>query len=210
MVEVSTEELFLWINNILSKREGDKDSLYLLIDLKGGITRSEINSLRIKPEEVINMKVSLETLKVDWIEFKQKEKPIQYMSSSCYWRDLKLEVNIPEGNNSGIYLRGIYEIQVLDSYGEELDSHNMGALYSRITPSTSAEKPAGSWQEMDITLANRHITVKLNGTTIIDNQPALGPTGGAMSHDVFAPGPIYLQGDHGKVSYRNIVLTPIK
>ena len=124
--------------------------------------------------------------------------------------NLKLEVNIPEGNNSGIYLRGIYEIQVLDSYGEELDSHNMGALYSRITPSTSAEKPAGSWQEMDITLANRHITVKLNGTTIIDNQPALGPTGGAMSHDVFAPGPIYLQGDHGKVSYRNIILTPIK
>ena len=93
MIEVSTEELFLWINNILSKREGDKDSLYLLIDLKGGITRSEINSLRIKTEKIINMKVSLDTLKVNWIEFKHDEKPIQYISSCCYWRNLKLEVN---------------------------------------------------------------------------------------------------------------------
>ncbi|XOV95087.1 MAG: DUF1080 domain-containing protein [Bacteroidota bacterium] len=123
--------------------------------------------------------------------------------------NLKLEVNIPKGNNSGVYLRGIYEIQVFDSYGEPLDSHNMGALYSRITPSTNAEKPADTWQTLDITLVDRHITVILNGTTIIDNQPALGPTGGAISHDVFAPGPIYLQGDHGKVAYRNIVLTPI-
>lgn len=123
--------------------------------------------------------------------------------------NLTLEVNIPKGNNSGVYLRGIYEIQVLDSYGEPLDSHNMGALYSRITPSTAAEKPADTWQTLDITLVDRHVTVILNGTKIIDNQPALGPTGGAISHDVFAKGPIYLQGDHGKVSYRNIVLKPI-
>ncbi|WP_339903598.1 DUF1080 domain-containing protein [uncultured Cyclobacterium sp.] len=124
--------------------------------------------------------------------------------------NLKLEVNVPKGNNSGVYLRGIYEIQVVDSYGKPLDSHNMGALYSRIQPSQAAEKPAGEWQSMDITLVDRHVTVVLNGKTIIDNQPALGPTGGAMSADVLAPGPIYLQGDHGNVSYRNIVLTPVK
>ena len=123
--------------------------------------------------------------------------------------NLTLEVNVPEGSNSGIYLRGNYEIQVMDSYGKELDSHNMGALYSRITPSVAAEKPAGEWQEMDITLVDRHVTVKLNGTTIIDNQPVYGPTGGAMNADVFMKGPIYLQGDHGKVSYRNIVLRPV-
>ena len=63
---------------------------------------------------------------------------------------------------------------------------------------------------MEITLCKRHVTVILNGTKIIDNQPAYGPTGGAIIADVFIPGPIYLQGDHGKVSYRNIVLTPIK
>ncbi|SHJ01745.1 protein of unknown function [Tangfeifania diversioriginum] len=123
--------------------------------------------------------------------------------------NLTLEVNIPEGSNSGVYLRGMYEVQVVDSYGKEVDSHNMGALYSRITPSEAAEKPAGEWQTMDITLYKRHLTVKLNGTTIIDNQPVYGPTGGAISADLYSPGPIYLQGDHGKVLYRNLVLTPI-
>lgn len=123
--------------------------------------------------------------------------------------NLKLEVNVPKGNNSGVYLRGMYEIQVFDSYGKALDSHNMGAVYSRITPSVAAEKPGGEWQSLDITLYDRHVTVKLNGKTIIDNQPVYGPTGGAIIADVFKPGPIYLQGDHGKVSYRNMVLTPI-
>ncbi|MDP2334843.1 MAG: DUF1080 domain-containing protein [Bacteroidota bacterium] len=123
--------------------------------------------------------------------------------------NLKLEVNVPEGSNSGVYLRGMYEIQVLDSYKKPLDSHNMGALYSRITPSVAAEKPSGTWQTMDITLCDRHITVILNGTKIIDNQPVYGPTGGAMKSDVNTPGPIYLQGDHGKVEYRNLVLIPI-
>jgi hypothetical protein len=123
--------------------------------------------------------------------------------------NLKLEVNVPEGSNSGVYLRGIYEVQVMDSYGKPLDSQNMGALYSRITPSVAAEKPAGEWQQMDITLYKRHLTVVLNGQKIIDNQPVKGVTGEAMTADEFIPGPIYLQGNHGKVSYRNMVLTPI-
>lgn len=123
--------------------------------------------------------------------------------------NLKLEVNVPAHSNSGVYLRGMYEIQVVDSYGKELDSHNMGGLYSRIKPTVAAEKKGGEWQTMDITLCQRHVTVILNGKKIIDNQPAFGPTGGAMSADVFKAGPIYLQGDHGKVSYRNMILTPI-
>ncbi len=123
--------------------------------------------------------------------------------------NLKLEVNVPAGSNSGVYLRGIYEIQVVDSLGKALDSHNMGALYSRITPSVAAEKKAGEWQTMDITLVDRHVTVVLNGTTIINNQPVLGCTGGAMWSDESRPGPIYLQGDHGAVSYRNLALRPV-
>ena len=123
--------------------------------------------------------------------------------------NIKLEVNVPAGSNSGVYLRGMYEIQVSDSYQKELDPHNMGALYSRIKPSVNAEKPAGTWQSLDITLCERHLTVILNGIKIIDNQPVYGPTGGAILSDVFSPGPIYLQGDHGKVAYRNILLTPI-
>jgi len=123
--------------------------------------------------------------------------------------NITIEVNIPRGSNSGIYLRGIYEVQVLDSDKKSLDSHNMGAIYSRITPSLSAEKPAGEWQSLDITLCERHVTVILNGKMIIDNQPLLGVTGGALTADEFLPGPIYLQGDHGKVSYQNFVLRPI-
>jgi hypothetical protein len=122
---------------------------------------------------------------------------------------LTLDVNIPEHSNSGVYLRGMYEIQVVDSYGKELDSHNMGGLYSRIKPTSAAEKKGGEWQTMEMILCDRYVTVILNGVKIIDNQPAYGPTGGAMQADVFKAGPIYLQGDHGKVSYRNLVLTPI-
>lgn len=123
--------------------------------------------------------------------------------------NLKLEVNVGEGENSGIYLRGIYEIQISNSYGRDLDSHNMGAVYSRIAPRLSAEKPAGQWQTLDLTLLDRHVTVILNGKTIIDNRPVLGCTGGALWSDPFKPGPIYLQGDHTGIRYRNIVLTPI-
>ena len=85
----------------------------------------------------------------------------------------------------------------------------MGAIYSRITPVKSAEKPAGQWQTMNITLLDRHVTVELNGKVIIDNEPLLGCTGGALWADESRPGPIYLQGDHLAVDYRNIVLTPI-
>ena len=123
--------------------------------------------------------------------------------------NLTLEVNIPKGGNSGIYLRGIYEVQVSDTYGRNLDSHNMGGIYSRITPTVAAEKPAGQWQTMDITLLDRHVTVILNGKTIIDNQPILGCTGGAMWSDESKPGPFYLQGDHTGINYRNIRLKPI-
>jgi len=123
--------------------------------------------------------------------------------------NLKLEVRTQEGSNSGIYLRGIYEVQVAETFGKPVDSHNMGALYSRITPAVAAEKPIGEWQTLDITLVDRHLTVILNGKTIIDNQPVLGCTGGAMSSDESKPGPIYLQGDHTNIDYRNMVLRPV-
>jgi hypothetical protein len=123
--------------------------------------------------------------------------------------NLQAEVNVPAGSNSGIYLRGLYEVQVADSYGKKPDSHNMGAIYSRRAPEIAAEKPAGEWQKLDITLVRRHATVYLNGKKIIDNAPLYGPTGGALTADEFSPGPIYLQGDHGRVMYRNIVLTPV-
>ena len=142
---------------------------------------------------------------------KEKGKHFGNLRTDAEFEDfnLKTEVRTQEGSNSGIYLRGIYEVQVMESFGKPLDSHHMGALYSRITPSVAAEKPIGEWQTLDITLVDRHLTVILNGKTIIDNAPVLGCTGGAMSSDEFKPGPIYLQGDHTNVDYRNMVLTPV-
>lgn len=124
--------------------------------------------------------------------------------------NIKLDVNAPPRSNSGVYLRGMYEVQVAESYGKPLNwGGSMGAIFTRILPTTNAEKPAGEWQTLDITLLDRHVTVLLNGTTIVENQPVYGATGGAIQSDIFAPGPIYLQGDHTGISYRNIVLTPI-
>jgi hypothetical protein len=119
------------------------------------------------------------------------------------------ETRTQKDSNSGIYLRGIYEIQVAETYGRPVDPHNMGALYSRITPTVAAEKPIGEWQTFDITLVDRHVTVILNGQKIIDNQPVLGCTGGALTSDELKPGPIYLQGDHTSIDYRNIVIRPV-
>lgn len=142
---------------------------------------------------------------------KAKDKHFGNLRTDAEFEDfnLKTEVRTQEASNSGIYLRGIYEVQIMESFGKAVDSHHMGALYSRITPSVAAEKPVGEWQTLDITLVDRHLTVILNGTTIIDNQPVLGCTGGAMSSDEFKPGPIYLQGDHTNIDYRNMVLRPV-
>lgn len=142
---------------------------------------------------------------------KEKGKHFGNLRTDAEFEDfnLKLEVRTLAGSNSGIYLRGIYEVQVMESYGKPLDSHHMGALYSRITPSVSAEKAIGEWQTFDITLVDRHLTVVLNGKTIIDNQPVLGCTGGALTSDETKPGPIFLQGDHTDVHYRNMVLRPV-
>jgi hypothetical protein len=122
---------------------------------------------------------------------------------------LTLETRVGKGGNSGIYLRGIYEVQVVDSFGKPLDPHHMGGIYSRICPTVSAEKQAGEWQTIDITLVDRHATVVLNGKKIIGNQPIEGCTGGALWSDQVRPGPIYFQGDHTGIEYRNIVLRPV-
>jgi len=120
---------------------------------------------------------------------------------------LHIEVNVPEGSNSGIYLRGRHEIQVQDDHGKEPHARHMGGVYGQVTPTSNPSLPAGEWQSFDITLLGRWVTVVLNGETIIAHQEIPGITGGALDSHEGEPGPIYLQGDHGRVLYRNIVLT---
>jgi len=132
------------------------------------------------------------------------------MSTRTDFYDFNLEydVRVPAKSNSGVYLRGRYEIQVLDSYGKEVDCHNMAAYYGRVTPSVAAEKKPDEWQHVSVTLYRRHLTVVLNGVKIIDNAPVVGITGGAIDADEFVPGPIYLQGDHSDADYKNMILRP--
>ena len=123
--------------------------------------------------------------------------------------DLSYDVLVGKKCNSGVYLRGRYELQVNDSFGRKPDCHNMAALYDLVAPTVSAEKPAGEWQHVDVTLYRRHITVTLNGVKIIDNQPVPGVTPGAIDGNEFVPGPILLQGDHSNASFKNMILTKI-
>jgi len=132
------------------------------------------------------------------------------MSKRADFYDFNLEydVRVPKKSNSGVYLRGRYEIQVLDSYGQAVDRHNMAAYYGRVVPSVAAEKKPGEWQHVSVTLYRRHLTVVLNGVKIIDNAPVTGVTGGAIDAHEFATGPIYLQGDHSDADFKNMILRP--
>jgi hypothetical protein len=121
---------------------------------------------------------------------------------------LRIEVNCPTNANSGIYLRGRYEVQVEDDSMPEPPSHHMGAVYGFLAPAPEQPRRPGVWQTFDITLVGRWVTVVQNGQTIIDNKEIPGITGGAFDSHEELPGPIYLQGDHGGIAYRNIVLTP--
>lgn len=124
-----------------------------------------------------------------------------------FW--LHAEFLIESQRNSGIYLRGMYEAQVVDRDSRMQGIQGPGAIFGRIKPSENAANPPGEWNTYDLTLVNRHVTVVLNGVTVIDNQPVIGPTGGAIHTDPMSPGPIYLQGDHTAVKYRNIYLAPV-
>ena len=123
---------------------------------------------------------------------------------------LHLEFRVPKGENSGVYLRGRYELQVDDAAGLAPSSHHLGGVYGFIAPSENVARAAGEWQSMDVTLVGRMLTYELNGTMVICNREIPGITGGALDSAEGEPGPLLLQGDHGPIDYRNIVITPAK
>ncbi len=132
------------------------------------------------------------------------------VTNSSFWNFvLHADYRIGKGSNSGIGLRGRYEVQIYDDFGKPPSLHGNGALYSRIPPSTNASRAPGEWQSLDIRIVGRVVTVVLNDTTIIDHQTVEGLTAIATDPHEAQPGPIILQGDHGPVEFRSIVLTPL-
>ncbi|MBT1696374.1 DUF1080 domain-containing protein [Fulvivirgaceae bacterium PWU4] len=123
---------------------------------------------------------------------------------------LHIEFRYPKGSNSGVYLRGRYEVQISDSQGLEPLPGELGGVYGFIAPSEQVAKAPGEWQTYDITLVGRMLTLVANGKTIISNQEIPGITGGALDSNEGEPGPIQLQGDHGPIEFRNIIITPAK
>ncbi len=129
------------------------------------------------------------------------------------FQDFKLHVefNCGANANSGVYVRGRYEVQIEDNSIQEPPSHHTGGVYGFIAPMPEQPRKPGVWQTFDITFIGRTITVVQNGTTIIDHKEIPGITGGALDSHEALPGPIYLQGsEDNHVAFRNIVITPAK
>jgi hypothetical protein len=137
-------------------------------------------------------------------------KPGSNLVTDNKFTDFKLHVEFkyPKGSNSGVYLRGRYEVQITDSKGMEPSDILLGAVYGFLEPNEMVAKDAGEWQSYDITLIGRRVTILANGKTIINDQTIPGITGGALDSKEGEPGPILLQGDHEPIEYRNIIITP--
>jgi hypothetical protein len=147
--------------------------------------------------------------------------------------DFELHIEFQATSNSGVYLQGRYEIQVENSFGakpklvekdgkkvEMLDTHQCGAIYGRIAPSKNMAKKPMEWQSFDVVFhgargaagkvtKKARVTLVWNGEKVIDDAEIDGVTGAALDNKVTEPGPLLLQGDHGKVAYRNIKIRPL-
>jgi hypothetical protein len=123
-----------------------------------------------------------------------------------FWNfTVRYEYQVPDNSNSGFYLRGRHEIQILGDYasGKATKGGN-GAIYQHTVPSEFASKAGGEWQTVEATMIGDKVTVTLNGKKIHDNVTVERATGSEIDKNVNEPGPFFLQGDHGTVSFRNI------
>ncbi|MEO3406955.1 DUF1080 domain-containing protein [Mucilaginibacter sp. CAU 1740] len=125
---------------------------------------------------------------------------------------LHIEFRYQQGSNSGVYLRGRYELQIIDTKSGDPEPYNnqFSSIYGFIAPNKMMAKNPNEWQSYDVTLVGRMITVVANGKTVICDQIIPGITGGAINSQEGEPGPLLIQGDHGPIDYRNIVITPVK
>ena len=137
---------------------------------------------------------------------------------------IEVELMVPKGSNSGVYVMGEYEVQVLDSFGKEkMGTGDIGALYGAAPPRFNASKAPGEWQKFVIdfrapkfgadgkkTANAMFLKVELNGQVIQENVEMKGPTPAGVTGKEAADGPLMFQGDHGPVAFRNIKISPVK
>jgi hypothetical protein len=141
---------------------------------------------------------------------KNKSKASDIKTKEKYWNfELLAEFRYEKGSNSGIGLRGRYEVQIQDTHGQPLSGHSLGAIYSRIVPTEDAANPPGEWQKLKVRLVGRTVTVTLNDKVIVDHKEIEGATAMAFDGEEAMPGPIAVQGDHGIVEFRKLAVTPL-
>jgi hypothetical protein len=136
----------------------------------------------------------------------QGEHGTDLVTDKKYWNFVvRYEYQVPDGSNSGFYLRGRHEIQILGDFkGGNTAKGGNGAIYNHTAPSVFASKPGGEWQTVEATMIGNKITVILNGKKIHDHVECNVATGSEIDKNVTEPGPIFLQGDHGTVWFRNL------
>jgi Domain of Unknown Function (DUF1080) len=123
-----------------------------------------------------------------------------------FWNfTVRYEYKVPEGSNSGFYLRGRQEIQVLGDWKKgEATKTGDGSIYNFKAPDTYASDRNGGWNTVEATVIGHKITVTINGQKVQDNVECDNATGSELDRKMDEPGPFFLQGDHGAVSFRNI------
>jgi hypothetical protein len=119
---------------------------------------------------------------------------------------LHIEFNCPDHGNSGVYLRGRYEVQIeYEPLTQNPPERRIGSIYGFLTPAVDLPRKPGTWESYDVTLVGRTVTIMRDGVLTIDHKEIPGITGGALDANEGEPGPFYLQGDHtGGLKFRNI------
>ncbi|MEA3207398.1 MAG: hypothetical protein QOE70_455 [Chthoniobacter sp.] len=131
---------------------------------------------------------------------------VDLVTDAKFWNfTVRYEYQVPDGSNSGFYLRGRHEIQILGDFktGKPALGGN-GAIYQHTAPAVFASKPGDEWQTVEATMIGNKITVILNGQKIHDNVVCDRATGSELDKNVLEPGSFFIQGDHGAVSFRKV------
>lgn len=128
------------------------------------------------------------------------------VTDAKFWNfTVRYDYQVPDGSNSGFYLRGRHEIQILGDFAKGKPSKGgNGAIYQHTEPTEFASKAAGEWQTAEVTMIENKVSVTLNGKKIHDSVVVDRATGSELDNKVTEPGPFFLQGDHGTVSFRNL------
>jgi hypothetical protein len=191
--------------------------------LKGAETKSKWKAGQATMDPQDNAKLSVAAGEGELVN---AEKGGVDIYTEAKWGDAVIEVDlmVPKGSNSGVYVMGEYEVQVLDSFGKaKVGPGDIGGLYGAQAPMVNAAKAPGEWQKFVIdyrapkfdesgkkTANMKFVKVTLNGQVIHENVEMKGVTPGGVTGKEAPTGPILFQGDHGPVSYRNIKVTPAK